>query len=285
MASTTAGSQVTRTAAPPGPCSAWARRSAAAKSAGTRAVGDDHDLGRTRERLDADRARDLALGEGDVAVPGADDHVDRADGLGAVRERGDRLRATDPVHLGDADQRRGRERRRRDRARRRRGARRARARRRPRAARGSRSSAPSTGRRRDRRARRGRPVRPGSRAPGGTRRRGRAWARTASAWSAWYPRIRSAATSSAVRSSGGVASSAARRSSAVTRGSGTSHPSKRSGELAYRGVAPGADVGQDGAHRVERIVAGIHAGVGRASAPGTSVQPRRSSRESTVGSS
>ncbi len=74
------------------------------------AVGDDHDLGRSRERIDADRARDLALGQGDVPVAGADDHVDRADGLGAVRERGDGLGAADAVHLGDTDERRRRER-------------------------------------------------------------------------------------------------------------------------------------------------------------------------------
>ncbi len=69
------------------------------------AVGDDHHLGRPGERVDADRARDLALGQRDVAVAGADDDVDRADGLGAVGERGDRLRTADAVHLGDTGQR------------------------------------------------------------------------------------------------------------------------------------------------------------------------------------
>ena len=50
------------------------------------------------------------FGQRDVAVPGADDDVDRADGLGAVGQRGDRLRTADAVHLVDPDQRRRRER-------------------------------------------------------------------------------------------------------------------------------------------------------------------------------
>ena len=45
---------------------------------------------------------DLTLRGGDVGVPRADDDVDGPDGLGAVRERGDRLRAADAVHLVDA---------------------------------------------------------------------------------------------------------------------------------------------------------------------------------------
>jgi hypothetical protein len=68
-----------------------------------RAVGHDHDLGRTGEaRRHADDAGHLALGERHVGVARADDHVDGADGLGAVGERGDRLRTADGVHLVDA---------------------------------------------------------------------------------------------------------------------------------------------------------------------------------------
>ena len=74
---------------------------------GHAAVGDDHDLRRAGERVDADGAGDLALGQGHVAVAGADDHVDRADGLGAVGHRGDGLGAADAVHLGDPGERGG----------------------------------------------------------------------------------------------------------------------------------------------------------------------------------
>ena len=110
-ASATSGSQVTRTAAPPGPCSACARRSAAANSARRAAVGDDHHLRRARRTTRCRRRPATSrLAGGDVRVAGPDDHVDRADGLGAVGQRGDRLRAADPVHLVDADERGRRER-------------------------------------------------------------------------------------------------------------------------------------------------------------------------------
>ena len=77
-------------------------------------VGDHDELRRPGDRVGADDARDLALGQRDVDVARPDDHVDGADGLGAVRERGDRLRATDPVHLVDPGERRGGQRGRRD---------------------------------------------------------------------------------------------------------------------------------------------------------------------------
>ncbi len=77
-------------------------------------VGDDDHLRRSRERVDADHARDFALGGGHVGVPRPHDHVDGADALGAVRERRDRLGTAHPVQLGDADRRRGGERRLRD---------------------------------------------------------------------------------------------------------------------------------------------------------------------------
>ena len=77
---------------------------------GNAAVGHDHHFRRPGERVDADDAGDLTLGRGHVRVPGPDDDVDRPDRLGAVRQRGDRLRATDAVHLVDADRSGGRER-------------------------------------------------------------------------------------------------------------------------------------------------------------------------------
>ena len=66
------------------------------------AVGDDQHFGRAGDHVDADGAEDLALGGGDIGVAGADDLADRLDGLGAVGERADRLRAADAVDLGDA---------------------------------------------------------------------------------------------------------------------------------------------------------------------------------------
>ena len=65
-------------------------------------IGDDQHLGRAGDHVDADGAEHLALGGGDVGVARADDLADRRDGLGAVGERADRLRAADAVDLGDA---------------------------------------------------------------------------------------------------------------------------------------------------------------------------------------
>ena len=62
-----------------------------------RLVGDDQNLGRACDRVDADLAEDLALGGGDIGVAGADDLVDGGDRLRAVSERRDRLRAADAV--------------------------------------------------------------------------------------------------------------------------------------------------------------------------------------------
>ena len=63
------------------------------------AVGDHQHLGRAGDHVDADRAEDLALGGRDIGIAGADDLGDRADRLGAIGERGDRLRAADAVDL------------------------------------------------------------------------------------------------------------------------------------------------------------------------------------------
>ncbi len=69
-----------------------------------RVVRDDHHLRRACERRrDADEAlpRDLALRDRHVDVARPHDHVDGHDRLGAVRHRGDCLRATERVDLVD----------------------------------------------------------------------------------------------------------------------------------------------------------------------------------------
>ena len=73
-------------------------------------VGGDDDLGRAGDGVDADVAEHQPLGRGDVGVAGADDLVDARHALGAVRHRGDRLRAADHEHAVDAGQPRGRQR-------------------------------------------------------------------------------------------------------------------------------------------------------------------------------
>ncbi len=65
-------------------------------------VGADDQLGGAGDRIDADVAEHQALGRGDVGVSGADDLVDARDALGAVGQRGDRLRTADDEHAGDA---------------------------------------------------------------------------------------------------------------------------------------------------------------------------------------
>ena len=65
-------------------------------------VGEDENLAGAGEHVDAHVAHDELLGRGHVGVAGADDLVDARDGVGAVRERGDRLRAADLVDLVDA---------------------------------------------------------------------------------------------------------------------------------------------------------------------------------------
>ena len=77
-----------------------------------RAVGEDEDLARAGDHVDADRAEDAPLGARDVGVAGAGDLVDGGNRLRAVGERADRLRAADREQRG----RRRRARRRRGRA-------------------------------------------------------------------------------------------------------------------------------------------------------------------------
>src|SRR5918996_3123660 len=68
---------------------------------GVRARGGEHgQLARSGEAVDAHLPDDLALRLGHPRIAGPDDHVDSRDRLGAVRQRGDRLRPAHPVHLG-----------------------------------------------------------------------------------------------------------------------------------------------------------------------------------------
>ena len=64
-------------------------------------VGEDHDLGRSGDHVDADDAEHAALGGRDIGVARTDDLGDRRDGCGPVGERGHGLRAADPVDLVD----------------------------------------------------------------------------------------------------------------------------------------------------------------------------------------
>lgn len=77
-------------------------------------VGDDQDLGRPGEQVDADLAEQLPLGLGDVGVARPGQHVDRGDRVGAQRHRRDRLDPAQDVDLVGAGQRHRGDRRRRD---------------------------------------------------------------------------------------------------------------------------------------------------------------------------
>ena len=74
--------------------------------------GDHREVARAGEPVDPDDARDLPLGLLHPQAARADDHVDLRDRLGAVGERGDRLRAgdaedgVDPAQLGGGEDRR-----------------------------------------------------------------------------------------------------------------------------------------------------------------------------------
>ena len=64
-------------------------------------VAQDQDLARARDAVDADLAIDQALGARDVAVTRTDDFVDFGDGLGAIGEGADGLRAARVENPGD----------------------------------------------------------------------------------------------------------------------------------------------------------------------------------------
>ena len=66
------------------------------------AIGDDQDFRWTGNGVDADLAEHFAFGGGDIGIAGADNLVDRGNGLGAISQRGNGLRAADAVNLGDA---------------------------------------------------------------------------------------------------------------------------------------------------------------------------------------
>ena len=94
-ASPSARDVVISTAGEVGPCSAWPSRSSATSSGVGAVVGDDRDLGRAGEQVDADLAEELALGLGDVGVARADDDVGLGQALDAVGHRGQRLDAAE----------------------------------------------------------------------------------------------------------------------------------------------------------------------------------------------
>ena len=85
-------------------CSACDNRSAAIHAGSFFGVGDDQDLGRPGDHVDADAAEDTPLGRRDIGVARADDLVDRRDRRGAVGQRRHRLRPADPVDFVDAEQ-------------------------------------------------------------------------------------------------------------------------------------------------------------------------------------
>lgn len=68
------------------------------------AVGGDQQVARPGEAIDADDAGQLPLGLLDPEVPGADDHVDLADGRGPVGEGRDGVRPAHPVDAVGAGQ-------------------------------------------------------------------------------------------------------------------------------------------------------------------------------------
>ena len=72
-------------------------------------VGKDQHLRGTGDHVDADTAEHQPLGGGDIGIAGADDLRHRRDRLGAVGERGNRLRAADAIDLVDAGQPCGRQ--------------------------------------------------------------------------------------------------------------------------------------------------------------------------------
>ena len=94
-ASSRPASGVSRIACAISSCSACEKRSIATQSGLRARVGDDQDLRRAGDHVDAHGAEHAALGRRDVRVAGAADLVDRGNRRGAVGERGDRLRAAD----------------------------------------------------------------------------------------------------------------------------------------------------------------------------------------------
>ena len=98
VASSSRSLQVIRMLAP-GACSAWAIRSAAAKSGRVDVVGDHDHFARAGDRIDIDFAIDVLLGQRDEQVAGADDLIDLRHALDAVGQRRHGLRAADAIDL------------------------------------------------------------------------------------------------------------------------------------------------------------------------------------------
>ena len=65
-----------------------------------RRVCEDEHLAWAGQQVDGHAAKQQSLSRDDVGVAGAEDFLDRADGLGSASHRGDGLRATDTIHLG-----------------------------------------------------------------------------------------------------------------------------------------------------------------------------------------
>jgi hypothetical protein len=66
-------------------------------------IGDDENLRRSGDHVDANTAEDAPLGCGDVGISRADDLVYGRNRRGAVGERRHRLRSAHPVHFVDPD--------------------------------------------------------------------------------------------------------------------------------------------------------------------------------------
>ena len=62
-------------------------------------IGDNQRLGRAREQVDTDAAKQLSLGLCDISIARADDHVDGGNGVATQRHGGNRLHATQDVDL------------------------------------------------------------------------------------------------------------------------------------------------------------------------------------------
>ena len=90
-----------RTARASGSCSACAIRSAAIQRR-VAASATMHNLARAGVEVDAAVGGDQRLGRRDVAVAGPDDLVHARHRVGAVGERGDRVRAAEPEQPRDA---------------------------------------------------------------------------------------------------------------------------------------------------------------------------------------
>ena len=77
-------------------------------------VGEDQDFRGSGDHVDADLAEDETLGRRDIGIAGTNDFRDRRDGLRAICQGGDGLRATHAIDLVDAGKLRRRQHQRRE---------------------------------------------------------------------------------------------------------------------------------------------------------------------------